>query len=78
MSEQDQRAMFIADLTKMVEDIIPEARAASFDASRWVTCWLATPQFALGGRTPEELMVSAAGRASVRRLLETMESGAYV
>ena len=70
--------MFIADLTKMVEGMIPKGRGSGFDASRWVKHWLVTPQFALSGRTPIELTASADGRAIVRRLLETMESGAYV
>ena len=78
MSKQDQREMFIADLTKMVEGMIPEGRGSSFDASRWVTHWLVTPQPALSGRTPEELLVTADGRATVRRLLVTMEGGAYM
>ena len=78
MSKQVSRAKFAADLTKMVEGMIPSGRGPGFDASRWVTRWLATPQCPLGGRTPKELMASVEGRAIVRRLLETMESGAYV
>lgn len=38
-------------------------------------CWLASPQFAFGGKTPRELLSSEMGRQKVRDLLRRIEHG---
>lgn len=75
---RSEREEFIDGLVKMVQDMIPEGAGDGFDASPWVTRWLETPQPALAGVAPKDYLSSAEGRAIVRRLLSSIESGAYV
>lgn len=48
-----------------------------FDAEIWLNSWIETPQPALGGRTPSDLLESDDGLEIVRRLLGAAASGAY-
>lgn len=48
-----------------------------FDIDRWLQDWLQTPQPALGGARPAELLATEAGIESVRRVLGAVISGAY-
>lgn len=73
-----ERTVFIAELVKTVVDVIPEAQGEDFDPVKWVTRWLATPQPALAGATPNDYLDTADRRAIVRRLLSSLESGAYM
>ncbi|MGN6313896.1 MAG: antitoxin Xre/MbcA/ParS toxin-binding domain-containing protein [Rhodanobacteraceae bacterium] len=75
--KKSDRVLFISELVKIVEDMIPEGKGDDFDAGRWVGRWLDTPQPALGGVPPKEFLGTADGRATVRRLLGSIESGAY-
>lgn len=75
---RSEREKFIRGLVKMLEDMIPESQGEDFDAGRWVARWLETPQPALGGAAPKDYLHTAEGRATVRRLLSAVESGAYV
>lgn len=76
-----QAVVGIMDLINQVEDILsaqhdnPEARG--FDVEQWVGHWIQRPQPALGGLAPAALMDTPAGRASVMRLLGSLQSGAY-
>jgi uncharacterized protein (DUF2384 family) len=72
-----RHAAYIAQLVRLVEDMIPEGKKADFDASKWVDRWLDEPQPALGGKTPRSFLATAEGRNIVRRLLAKLESGAY-
>lgn len=75
-----ERAVFVDELVKMVEEMLPQGRAAEtgFDASKWVVArWLETSQPVLGGEPPKAYLDMAKGRAIVRRLLGKVFSGAY-
>lgn len=74
-----ERAVFLAELVKIVEHMIPEdkAKEAEFDAAQWVGRWLETQQPALGGAAPVQYLATGDGRAVVRRLLNSTFSGAY-
>jgi hypothetical protein len=53
----------------------PEAKG--FDAEKWLARWIETPQPALGGRKPSELLDTPQCAEAVLRLLGAIESGAY-
>lgn len=73
-----ERAVFIAGLVKLVEDMVPETIVANgFDAAKWVAGWLDQPQPGLTGKAPRYFLDTAEGRSVVRRLLGSMGSGAY-
>lgn len=74
-----ERAEFVAELVRMVEEMIPERAigAEGFDASKWVAQWLDQSQPALAGNSPASYLDTANGRTMVRRLLGLIESGAY-
>jgi uncharacterized protein (DUF2384 family) len=59
--------------TIVAESGVPEG----FDATRWTIDWLAEPNPALGGRTPNEFLNTPEGRALISGLLAQMQSGAY-
>lgn len=48
-----------------------------FDLDQWLQEWLERPQPALGGARPVQLLDSAEGQESVRRVLGALLSGAY-
>ena len=48
-----------------------------FDLDMWLQGWLRTPQAALGGSRPMDLLQSEDGTEQVVRLLGSMMSGAY-
>lgn len=52
-------------------DAMPEAVVP------WLETWLHTPQPALGGQTPAQLLDTPTGCEQVSRLLGALESGAY-
>jgi uncharacterized protein (DUF2384 family) len=60
----------------MLESASPEI-AREFDGAEWLTGWLAAPAPALGGRPPINLLATAEGFDTVRRLLLSQQSGAY-
>lgn len=59
----------------VADSTAPEA--ADFDAARWLGRWIETPQPALGGRLPADLIDTPTGHEVVARLLGAIESGAY-
>jgi uncharacterized protein (DUF2384 family) len=71
----------LLELINKVEDILatqvdnPEAKG--FDVERWVGDWIQQPQPALGGIAPAEIMDTPTGRASVMRVLGSIQSGSY-
>lgn len=75
---RSERVEFIRSLVKMLEDMIPPDQGDGFDAARWVGRWLETPQSALAGAAPKEYLSTVEGRAIIKRLLGTIESGTYV
>lgn len=53
----------------------PEAQG--FDVAQWLGGWIETPQPALGGRKPADLLDTPSGLEAVMRVLGALESGAY-
>jgi len=75
-----QAAIGIARLIAKAADIAANSTAAEardFDVARWLGKWLQSPQPALGGRRPSELLDTPTGLDVVLRLLGAIESGAY-
>ncbi|WP_232464705.1 antitoxin Xre/MbcA/ParS toxin-binding domain-containing protein [Bordetella genomosp. 8] len=73
-------ALGLARLLGIAQSIVanstsPEARG--FDAVAWLGQWLDSPQPALGGRKPGDLIDTPTGVDVVARLLGALESGAY-
>lgn len=79
-----QSVVGIMDLINLVEDMLGDALdaahpdAANFDVEAWVGRWIRTPQPALGGAPPAELLDTPSGRQSVMRVLGALQSGAYL
>lgn len=69
-------AQLIAKAQEMARDSTAEA-AESFDAAKWLGCWIERPQPALGGRAPAELIATPTGAKLVLRLLGAVQSGTY-
>lgn len=73
-------ALGIARLLGMAREIVAHStapQARDFDSARWLGRWLETPQPALEGRRPADLLDTPTGLAVVARLLGAIESGAY-
>ena len=75
-----QSIVYLMDLINKVEDVVDStaAGAEDFDAEAWVGRWIKTPQPALAGKKPIELMDTPSGRESVTRVLGAISSGAYL
>jgi uncharacterized protein (DUF2384 family) len=70
--------MALMVLLGQVEPMVADSGLASdFDVAAWTAKWLDSPQPALGGRRPADLMDTADGRSLVSDLLARMQSGAY-
>ncbi len=54
------------------------AEAEHFDVARWLGRWIETPQPALGGKRPADLLDTETGASMVERTLGAMRSGAYL
>lgn len=73
-------AVGVARLLGIANGIVSNSTAAEardFDAAKWLGRWLETPQPALGGRRPGDLIDTPTGFQVVARLLGAIESGAY-
>jgi putative toxin-antitoxin system antitoxin component (TIGR02293 family) len=73
-------ALGIAKLLGMASEIVQDStapEAQGFDTAKWLGKWLETPQPALGGRKPAELVETPTGLEVVTRLLAAIRSGAY-
>jgi len=73
-------AIGLARLIGKAQDMVANStapQASDFDAARWLGRWIETPQPALGGRKPSELLDTPTGLDVVLRLLGALESGAY-
>jgi len=77
-ADESERVLGIAKLIGQVQTIVEQSGdAKGFDAGKWVAKWIETPQPALGGKRPDELMDTADGRRLVSELIARMQSGAY-
>jgi len=73
-------ALGIAKLLGIASEIVQDStapEAQGFDTAKWLGQWLETPQPALGGRKPAELVETPTGLEVVTRLLGAIRSGAY-
>ncbi|MFN7751509.1 MAG: antitoxin Xre/MbcA/ParS toxin-binding domain-containing protein [Pseudomonadota bacterium] len=73
-------ALGVARLLGLARELVEQStapEAAGFDSARWLSVWLDTPQPALGGRKPVDLLDTPTGYEVVARLLGSLESGAY-
>jgi putative toxin-antitoxin system antitoxin component (TIGR02293 family) len=76
--DESERALGVAKLIGQVETIVQQSgESGGFDPGKWVAEWIETPQPALGGRRPDELLDTAEGQRMVSDLLARMQSGAY-
>lgn len=77
-SDESERVMGVEKLIGMVQTMVEESgKPEGFDASRWVSTWLAQPLPALGGATPASYMDTFEGQKLVGELLAMSQSGAY-
>lgn len=75
---ESERAMGIATLIGQVEKIVTESgEGQDFDPAQWTARWLGSPNPALGGKAPGDLMDTSDGRQLVSQLVGQMQSGAY-
>lgn len=75
-----QAAIGMAKLIARAQEIVANSTAEDarhFDAAKWLGRWLETPQPALGGRRPSELLDTPTGLDVVLKLLGALESGTY-
>lgn len=76
--EQSERVVGLMKLVGQVRTMVEQSGdPADFDAAQWVGVWLETPNGALGGRRPAELMDTVEGQEVISGLLAKMQSGAY-
>lgn len=77
-----QTLIGLVDLINRADDMLSAEQDSpivrDFDIEKWVGEWIRTPQPALGGREPSELMDTPTGRTCVMRLLGSLQSGAYL
>lgn len=76
-----QRALAMVRLLGLAQDLVSQSRApgaAGFDTSEWLGEWIETPQPALGGRKPADLLDTPTGFEIVSRTLGALESGSYL
>jgi hypothetical protein len=67
-----------AQLVAMVDQIMRvSGDPTGLDTAVWVSAIFHAPSAALGGHRPREFMVTDAGRTTVFRLVQQMQSGAY-
>lgn len=76
-----QRALAMVRLLGQAQDLVSQSTAsgaARFDTAAWLGRWIETPQPALGGRTPADLLDTPTGYEIVSRTLGALESGSYL
>lgn len=76
-----QRALAMVRLLGQAHDLVAQSKAegaARFDTAAWLGEWLETPQPALGGRKPSDLIDTPTGFEIISRTLGALESGSYL
>ncbi|HWH40640.1 MAG TPA: antitoxin Xre/MbcA/ParS toxin-binding domain-containing protein [Usitatibacter sp.] len=76
-----QSALGLVKLLARAESMVAESTspgAKGFDTARWLGEWLETPQPALGGRRPAEMLDTPTGVAIVEKTLGALASGSYL
>jgi putative toxin-antitoxin system antitoxin component (TIGR02293 family) len=77
----NRRALNLLRLLAHARDIASDSTAvpaAPFDVPRWLGRWIETPQPALGGQKPADLLDTEVGASMVDRALGAIRSGAYL
>jgi len=75
---ESERVMGVARLVGLVQSMVEESgESESFDAAQWLGQWIQVPVPALGGRTPADMLDTAAGQEEVARLLRQAQAGVY-
>jgi len=78
--QSGQAAIGIVKLLGMAETMMADStsqEAKGFDSAKWLGRWIETPQPALGGQKPADLLDTPTGLDIVSRLLGAIQSGAY-
>jgi putative toxin-antitoxin system antitoxin component (TIGR02293 family) len=77
----NRRALNLLRLLAHAREIVNDSTSAAagrFDVARWLGRWIETPQPALGGKKPADLLDTEVGASMVDRALGAMRSGAYL
>ena len=77
----NRRALNLLRLLAHAREIVNDsasAEAGRFDVARWLGRWIETPQPALGGKKPADLLDTETGASMVERTLGAVRSGAYL
>jgi len=77
----NRRALTLLRLLAHAREILQDstsAEAERLDVARWLGRWIETPQPALGGKKPSELLDTESGAGMVDRTLGAIRSGAYL
>ena len=77
----NRRALNFLRLLAHAREILNDSTAAEaerFDVARWLGRWIETPQPALGGKKPADLLDTEIGASMVDRTLGAARSGAYL
>jgi putative toxin-antitoxin system antitoxin component (TIGR02293 family) len=75
-----QSAIGMIKLLGIAQDLVENSTAAEaqgFDAAKWLGQWIETPQPALGGLKPADIIDTPTGVSIVARVLGSLQSGAY-
>jgi uncharacterized protein (DUF2384 family) len=75
-----QAAIGMVNLIGIAQELVDNStsdQADGFDAAKWLGRWIETPQPALEGRRPAELLDTPTGVAVVARVLGAIQSGSY-
>jgi putative toxin-antitoxin system antitoxin component (TIGR02293 family) len=77
----NRRALNLLRLLAHAREILKDstsAEAERFDVARWLGRWIETPQPALGGKKPADLLDTETGASMVDRTLGAVRSGVYL
>ena len=77
----NRRALNLLRLLAHAREILKDStstEAERFDVARWLGRWIETPQPALGGKKPADLLDTEIGASMVDRTLGAVRSGAYL
>ena len=77
---KEGKAAGMAKLLAKAQEIAANStadEAAAIDVAGWLAKWLESPQPALGGLKPAEVLDTPEGLSQVERLLGAIESGAF-
>ncbi len=76
--DESERVTGLVKLVGQVQKVVNESGdPTDFDAAQWTVSWLETPNAALAGMSPGELMDTCEGRTLVSHIVDQMQSGAY-